>query len=254
MSTVLLIEDSPTQAQQFAFMLQGSGYQVLNATELEAGLTIIKRGGVDVVLLDLTLPDSQGIDTFLRVRDSNPAMPIVVLTGLDDELVAATALQRGAQDYLVKGEVNQNWLLRALRYAQLRFKQKPEKDGDSKGSAGRHTSVVQWEREGDITVVRIAAKRLLDATVLDQFETDLVRLVQSGSRKIAVSFAEVDYISNGAIGALLNVLKRIKTVGGTLRLCHLGGSVLESLKTRQLHRFFAIDEDLRAAREALAES
>jgi anti-anti-sigma factor len=253
MSTVLLIEDSPTQSQQFAFLLQGSGYDVLYATELEAGLNRIKQGGVDVILLDLTLPDSQGIDTFLRVREANPALPIVVLTGLDDELVAATALQRGAQDYLVKGEVNQNWLLRALRYAQLRFKPKPEKESESKGRSPRHTSVVQWERDGDVTVVRIAAKRLLDATILEQFETDLLRLVQSGSRKVVISFAEVDYISNGAIGALLNVLKRVKTSGGMLRLCNLGGSVLESLKTRQLHRFFQIDDDLETARASLAE-
>jgi PAS domain S-box-containing protein len=71
----------------------------------------------DVILLDLSLPDSQGITSFLNLRDRFSHIPIVVLTGLDDETLALSAMQQGAQDYLIKGQVDSNLLLRSIRYA-----------------------------------------------------------------------------------------------------------------------------------------
>jgi PAS domain S-box-containing protein len=71
----------------------------------------------DVILLDLSLPDSQGIASFLTLRDRVPNLPIVVLTGLDDQTLAISAMQQGAQDYLIKGQVDSNLLLRSIRYA-----------------------------------------------------------------------------------------------------------------------------------------
>jgi PAS domain S-box-containing protein len=71
----------------------------------------------DVILLDLSLPDSQGITSFLKIRDRVPNIPIVVLTGLDDQTLAISAMQQGAQDYLIKGQVDSNLLLRSIRYA-----------------------------------------------------------------------------------------------------------------------------------------
>jgi len=250
MPTVLLIEDSPTQAQQFSAMLEGQGFTVQHAALLSEGLGILKRGGIDVVLLDLSLPDSSGLDTFLTAKAAAPQVPIVVLTGLDDEVVAATALQRGAQDYLVKGEVNQDWLVRSVRYAQVRPKVKSDKEGGGK-SSGRRAAVLQWERDGSVTVVRVVEKRLLDATVLERFEDELTHLIQAGCRKMVIGFGDVDYISNGAIGALLNVLKRMRTSGGHLKLCQLNANVRESLKARQLHRLFDIVEGMETALESL---
>jgi PAS domain S-box-containing protein len=71
----------------------------------------------DIILLDLSLPDSQGIDSFLKLRDRSANIPIVVLTGLNDETLALLAMQQGAQDYLIKGQVDRNLLLRSIRYA-----------------------------------------------------------------------------------------------------------------------------------------
>ena len=71
----------------------------------------------DVILLDLSLPDSQGIDSLLDLHDRYPYIPIVVLTGLDDQTLAISAMQHGAQDYLIKGQVDSNLLLRSMRYA-----------------------------------------------------------------------------------------------------------------------------------------
>ena len=71
----------------------------------------------DIILLDLGLPDAQGLGAVRRARAAAPRVPLVVLTGLDDESLAAQALQEGAQDYLVKGQIETRGLLRALRYA-----------------------------------------------------------------------------------------------------------------------------------------
>ena len=72
---------------------------------------------VDAILLDLGLPDAQGLEAVRRVRAAAPGVPLVVMTGLDDEALAAQALQEGAQDYLIKGQIEARGLLRALRYA-----------------------------------------------------------------------------------------------------------------------------------------
>ena len=84
---------------------------------LSSGLDRLARGGINVVLLDLGLPDSQGLATLSAICMSEPRMPVVVLSGSEDELVALEAVQAGAQDYLVKAFVNRHVLGRALRYA-----------------------------------------------------------------------------------------------------------------------------------------
>jgi signal transduction histidine kinase len=118
--TVLLIEDNPADARLIREMLaeaRGARFRLECADRLTAGLERLARGGVEVVLLDLSLPESQGLDSFLRVQAHSPAMPVVVLTGSDDEELGDRAVQSGAQDYLIKGQVDGPLLGRALRYA-----------------------------------------------------------------------------------------------------------------------------------------
>ncbi len=117
---VLLIEDNPADARMIREMLKGLRDGVLEletADRLSTGVETLARGGRDAVLLDLSLPDSRGFDTFLKVRERAGGVPIVLLTGLDDEALAVKAVQEGAQDYLIKGQVNGSLLSRALRYA-----------------------------------------------------------------------------------------------------------------------------------------
>ena len=78
------------------------------------------RGEIDLVLLDLGLPDSRGLETFVKAYAHAPQIPFVVLTGLNDETVALSAVRQGAQDYLVKGQTDGGLLLRAIRYATER--------------------------------------------------------------------------------------------------------------------------------------
>jgi len=117
---ILLIEDNPGDARLIRELLaetDGGPFDVTLADRLEDGLRHLAPGAADVVLLDLSLPDSSGLDTLARVVASAPWAPIVVLTGLDDRDLAVEAVRRGAQDYLVKGQTDGELLARAIRYA-----------------------------------------------------------------------------------------------------------------------------------------
>ncbi|MBI4227431.1 MAG: response regulator [Candidatus Omnitrophica bacterium] len=117
---VLLIEDDPGDADLVKIVLAESAnpkFQVTWADRLKAGLDALARNSTDVVLSDLGLPDSRGIETFLRVHAQAPAVPIVLMTGFDDETFALEAVRHGAQDYLVKGSVDGKLLSRVIRYA-----------------------------------------------------------------------------------------------------------------------------------------
>jgi phosphoserine phosphatase RsbU/P len=118
---ILLIEDNPGDARLIREMVADAAGAVPPRLEhvgrLAEGIELLARRGADVALLDLSLPDAQGIDTFRRLQAAAPGLPIVVLSGLDDETVAVRAVQGGAQDYLVKGHVDGPGLVRAVRYA-----------------------------------------------------------------------------------------------------------------------------------------
>lgn len=116
---VLLIEDNPGDARLVREALCGAATieaSVTTVARLDDGLSLLDRGGIDVVLLDLTLPDSRGIDTFRRLRDYARKLPVIVLSGMADEVLAVQAVREGAQDYLVKGEAPAHLLVRAIRY------------------------------------------------------------------------------------------------------------------------------------------
>jgi len=117
---VLLIEDNPGDARLIREMVAevgGARFDLECVDRLSTALERLAAGGIDVVLLDLGLPDSTGFDTFTKVYAQSPEAPIVVLTGLDDEALAVEAVREGAQDYLTKGQVDGNLLVRAMKYA-----------------------------------------------------------------------------------------------------------------------------------------
>ncbi|OLC71948.1 MAG: hypothetical protein AUH78_17120 [Gemmatimonadetes bacterium 13_1_40CM_4_69_8] len=116
---ILLVEDNPGDVLLIQETLgDGQGEFELESVErLAPALERLRTGGIHVVLLDLTLPDSAGLGTFTAVRTNAPDVPIVVLTGLSDEALAVATVRDGAQDYLVKGQVDGNLLGRTIRYA-----------------------------------------------------------------------------------------------------------------------------------------
>lgn len=123
--TVLLIEDDEVDAEQIRRLLtsqadtnsQNDKFQIVDATRLAVGLERLSEKAIDVVLLDLGLPDSGGLEGLSRILKHSPHVPIVVLTGVDDRTVADQAVREGAQDFLVKGQFDDESLLRSMRYA-----------------------------------------------------------------------------------------------------------------------------------------
>ncbi len=117
---VLLIEDVSKFARLLHEMLKTEPsveFRVEWVESLADGLKLLPQAGADVVLLDLTLPDCKGLESFGRVRAVAPHIPIIVLSSLDDETVAVRAVHEGAQDYLVKGQMDSHLLVRSIRYA-----------------------------------------------------------------------------------------------------------------------------------------
>jgi signal transduction histidine kinase len=117
--TVLLIEDNPGDADLVRLRLvEGdAAVNVSCVTRLADGLASMAKDPPSVVLLDLNLPDSRGADTFRKVLETAPGVPVVILSGQDDVALAMKALHQGVQDYLVKGDITSNHLERAMRYA-----------------------------------------------------------------------------------------------------------------------------------------
>lgn len=116
---VLLVEDNPGDARLILELLRelGQTFALEQVDRLEGALERLGRAGVDVVLLDLGLPDSQGLATFEATQREARGPPIIVISGLDDERVALEAVRSGAQDYLVKGRIEGQLLARVIRYA-----------------------------------------------------------------------------------------------------------------------------------------
>jgi len=117
---LLLVEDNPGDARLLREMLIEAGAHKTELTQAEnmsEAEKLLAERLFDIVLIDLGLPDAQGLEAVRRARAAAPRLPLVVLTGLDDESLAAQALQEGAQDYLIKGQIETRGLLRALRYA-----------------------------------------------------------------------------------------------------------------------------------------
>ena len=125
--SILAVEDDPgdfglirAYARLAKLGVSGSKEPVAWAKTLTEGIAIAGSNRPDVVLLDLSLPDSDGLSTVQVMRAALPGLPIVVLTGLDDNALADAALQAGAQDYLVKGQFEHDALGRAVRHAMVR--------------------------------------------------------------------------------------------------------------------------------------
>ncbi|HJT24363.1 MAG TPA: diguanylate cyclase [bacterium] len=117
---ILLVEDNPADAKFLKVSLEENmpgQFELVQETYLGEALQTLSQNPFDIVFLDLSLPDASGFETLTRTAVAAPDVPIVVLTGLDNDEMASQALQAGAQDYLVKGQKDRSALLRSMRYA-----------------------------------------------------------------------------------------------------------------------------------------
>ncbi len=157
---ILLIEDNPGDVKLIKTFLQDSSvkHEFIHASNLFEGSEEIKTKPVDIVLLDLTLPDSAGFKTLTTFVEKFPRVPVIVLTGLNNEIVGNQAIKAGAQDFLVKGQFDGKLLGRSIRYALQRFK-------------------TQLKLEETARILEISEKRNVEAQEMAHFgnwEVDIV--------------------------------------------------------------------------------
>ena len=118
--SILLVEDNPGDVDLLQEVLTETDtvtFDLTNVEELAHALAYLGVAQWDLILLDLSLPDSQGLETLVKVHSQVPEVPIVILTGFQDEAFGLQAMRLGAQDYLVKSQVDEHLLIRAIRYA-----------------------------------------------------------------------------------------------------------------------------------------
>jgi signal transduction histidine kinase len=128
---VLLVEDNSGDARLLREMFRTESpdsFELTHVLRLSEALVLLAKGGIDIVLLDMGLPDGHGLDTVRRAHAVAPEIPLIVLTGLDDESLAAEAMKEGAQDYLIKGQIENRALPRALRHSIERQRMQTETD------------------------------------------------------------------------------------------------------------------------------
>lgn len=177
---ILHIEDNPGDARLVKEMLSQSkltSFEIEHFERVKPALERLKQGGIDVVLSDLKVPDSQGLDTFQRVYEQAPSIPIVLITGTyEEEELALEALRRGAQDYLKKDVLNSDLLVRAIRYA-IERKQLEE-------AVKERTQDLQSAQEASLNMLEDLRetndkleKANLQLSKLDQLKSDFVSVV-----------------------------------------------------------------------------
>lgn len=174
---VLLVEDSPTDAQLFqhVFLRAAIGtWSLVHAERLSEAVDYCQNQSFDVALLDLRLPDSDGLETITQFNQAAPEIPIIILTATDDEELALQAMAQGAQDYLVKDQVTTQLLRRSVRYAversqiiqQLRSSEKKtlkalDKERELNQLKSYFVSMVSHEFRNPLSTLRVMSDILL---------------------------------------------------------------------------------------------
>jgi PAS domain S-box-containing protein len=202
---VLVVEDSPADVDLIREYMFDSGFisfQIDSAARLSEAITRLGRESFDLLLIDLGLPDSRGLNTFDSLRKAAPNTPIIILTGYDDEGTAMTAVRNGAQDYLIKGEIIRNTLVRAAQYAVERKRAEAElQERESKLKTLFEilpVGVSILDAENKITFLNSALGRILEISSEDLLRGDYKNrtyLRSDGTPMAAKEFASAQAIA-----------------------------------------------------------
>jgi len=193
---ILLIEDNPGDVRLIREMLTevpGVSWELESTGRLSTGLEYLGKQQPDIILLDLGLPDSQGLETLGKICSKTTTVPIVVLTGLDDEAIANQAVHKGAQDYLSKDDINGRLLWRVMRYAMERKRMEAEKGEIERraqlasrlASIGELASGAAHEINNPLTGVIGYAQLLLARKDIPKDIRHDVEIINEGAQRVA---------------------------------------------------------------------
>src|ERR1700680_3013751 len=203
---LLLVEDNQGDARSLQEMLNEpslNGTEVSHVTTMSDAESHLGRHVVDIIVLDLGLPDSHGLEAIARAHAAAPLVPLVVLTGLDDESLAAQALQEGTQDYLLKGQIETRGLLRSLRHSVERKimddalfgeKERAQVTLNSIGDAVVCTDIV-----GNITFLNLVAEKMTGWSrqeAVDRPMAEVCRILDATTRKITPNPMDMAIVHN----------------------------------------------------------
>lgn len=190
--TILLVEDDPADAELIQVMLRCGDLRQARidcARRLSSALELLACQSYELILLDLTLPDVQGLDVFLALEEVARDLPIVILTGLADSELARETVRRGAQDYLVKDEVEGRALVRAVQLAlerkhlqmeSLRLRREAE---EMQRRKSEFVAMVSHELRNPMTGI-VGFVHLLNKTPLDSIQREYVKAIQGSSKAL----------------------------------------------------------------------
>jgi DNA-binding response OmpR family regulator len=180
---ILLIEDDQDYVQLVSVALAEDTFEVRSAASVAASLALIEEFRPDVILMDLNLPDSSGLETFLRVRERAQGIPIVVLTSMDDDRTAIKAVEDGAQDYLVKSSFQPKLLARCMNMALTRQRTQGAPTPDAPGLPGSVLSFIGSKGGVGTSTTALNVAALL---ARNGFETLLIELQQGCSGTLSI--------------------------------------------------------------------
>lgn len=253
---VLLIEDNPGDAELIQIYLQSVDdvhFLVSRVDRLSAGLEQVRRCAHDIILLDLSLPESHGLLTLVQLQQQGPLAPVVILTGLDEKAVGLEAVRLGAQDYLIKGQINSDLLARAIRHAIERFRVDAEARlrENHLRLITEQLPAVLWTTDAQLRFssslgqgmmgLTLRPENVIGRALAEHFRTDDVQcpLLQAHERALAGESVSLDLDWMGRIfHAHVEPLR--------LGQQHIGGTIAVALDITDARR---VEEELLAARK-----
>jgi diguanylate cyclase (GGDEF)-like protein/PAS domain S-box-containing protein len=203
---ILLVEDNAGDARLLTEMFhteKPGSFHLTHILRMKEAVIHLQKGGTDIVLLDMGLPDGHGIETVRRAHAAAPDVPMIVLTGLDDEALAGEALKEGAQDYLIKGQIENRALPRALRHAIERHRMQETLFNESERAQVTLNcigdAVICTDISGSITFLNPTAEKMTgwsSSEAAGRPLTEVFRILDAASHEPALNPVELAVLHN----------------------------------------------------------
>lgn len=226
---ILLIEDDPGDAHLIRKMLiesKSAYFELEHFDRLSTGLEQLAQMEIDLILLDLNLPDSQGLDTIVKAHAKAQIIPVIVLTGLEDKNLAIKSISKGAQDYLVKGQINSGLLIRAIHYAVERHRLRAKLKKANQKILEQQKELIDEERLKVLLQMAGATAHELNQPLMVLLgNIELIGTYKSDPEKLSDCVAAIEDAGN----RISDIVKKIETIRNYETKAYPDGSKIISI-------------------------